>query len=299
MVGKRTDGRGSGSRGTVPWATAQLVFLHVPKTAGTSFTAVLDARFREEEICPAYYWKELFAIPRERLQAYRLVRGHFEYAVTELLRDVRIITMLRDPVARTVSHYRYMATLAHHPLREVFAGVPLPELLEDPEIGRQMVNPQVYYFGRDLDLEVLRRNLAPEGPEIYPWDNRPGQRELSLERARERLATAAFVGLQERFDDSLLLLAETFGWNPPAESTRLNVTPGRSKKDGIPGEWLEAARARNDLDMALYTFATELFEARYRAMVERAAGYHGCLPEEVGRPEIVRYLEARAGGGDA
>jgi hypothetical protein len=31
----------------------QLCFLHIPKTAGTTFTAILDAKFDRADICPA------------------------------------------------------------------------------------------------------------------------------------------------------------------------------------------------------------------------------------------------------
>jgi hypothetical protein len=84
------------------------------------------------------------------------------------------VTMLRDPVARTVSHFRYMASLDHHPLRETYGALSLPEILEDPELGRDMTNLRTALLGRDSDLEEMCRQVAQEAPPIYPWDNRPG-----------------------------------------------------------------------------------------------------------------------------
>ena len=173
-------------------AAGQILFIHIPKTAGTTFTAVLDRHFAPEEVCPAYYWRELLRVPRRELLGYSLIRGHFDYTVSELLRDVRVLTMLRDPVARTLSHHRYMATLGHHPLREAYAALPLPEVLEDPELSRNMTDLQTALIGRDSDLEEMRRQLAQEAPPLYPWENRPGARPPSLARARERLSTIPF-----------------------------------------------------------------------------------------------------------
>jgi len=281
-----------------PQVPTQVLFIHIPKTAGTTFTAVLDRQFEAEEICPAYYWRELLQIPRRELLGYSLIRGHFDYSVTELLRDVRVITMLRDPVARTLSHYRYMASLDHHPLREVYAALPLPDVLEDPELSRNMANLQTALIGRDSDLEQMRRQLAQEAPPIYPWENRPGARSPSLARARERLSTVAFVGLQERFDDSLMLLADTFGWSPPEGVARLNATPEVEQGSPVSSEWIAAARQANPLDMELYEIAADLFEERFLAMKKRAAIALGRQPTTVGRAELLQYIGSRRRLGD-
>jgi hypothetical protein len=234
-------------------------------------------------------------IPRRELLSYRLIRGHFDYSVTELLRDVRVVTMLRDPVARTISQFRYMASLDHHPLRETYAALSLPEVLECPELGRDMANLQTALLGQDSDLEEMRRQVAQEASAIYPWENRPGARPPTLARAKTRLAAAAFVGFQERFDDSLLLLADTFGWPPPESVARLNVTPKDVPGPSISGEWIEAVREANAVDIELYSFAGRLFKKRFRTMVERAAEALECQPEAIRRAELVRFIASRRG----
>jgi hypothetical protein len=58
---------GLGMAGRAQWSAAQVLSIHIPKTAGTTFTAFLDRQFAGEEICPAYYWRELLRIPRREL----------------------------------------------------------------------------------------------------------------------------------------------------------------------------------------------------------------------------------------
>jgi len=281
-------------RSPVEWSSAQLVFIHVPKAAGTSFVRALEVNFRREEICPAYYWAELFRIPRARLLRYRLIRGHFDYCVVELLRDVRVITMLREPVARAASYYRYIRSNEQHPLCETFRRRSFLEVLEHPELGIPIRDAQTRLFGRDIDLELLRRKKAPEAPPVYPWENRPGGSRLSLDRALERVARMDFVGVQERFDDALLLLAYTLGWPPPERIERVNVTPAGEADPARDPEVAARVRECNRLDERLYRHAAALFEERFEAMRGEVAAALGVPRERVGREEIVSALRQRA-----
>lgn len=276
---------------------AQVVFIHVPKAAGTTFTAVLDGQFRREEICPAYYLDEFFfSIPREQLLHYRLLRGHYEWSVLELLRDVRVITVLREPVSRAFSYYRFIRATKKHPKFKVMQAKSFLDVLHDEELGKSIRNFQTLLFGRDLDLERMRRNMAPETPPIYPWENRPGPTPVSLERAKMRLAMCSFVGLQERFEDSLLLLAYTFGWPPPVNVSKLNVTPVESVPMGKDEEELVAIRDLNSMDIALYAFAADLFERRFDSMVRHVAGLLGRNRDSLTHGEIAEFLRERKTG---
>jgi len=56
-------------------------FLHIPKTAGTSFIATLESYFDLDSIYPEKVWQKLLKkIPRD-FSNYRLLRGHFGYHV--------------------------------------------------------------------------------------------------------------------------------------------------------------------------------------------------------------------------
>src|SRR5216684_3843830 len=92
-----------------------LYYLHIPKTAGTTFTAILDRQFSAEQICPAQLWPDLVRIPPERLRQYRLLRGHFYYCVRAVLPpDTCFATLLRDPVERSLSHYSHIMRESGH-----------------------------------------------------------------------------------------------------------------------------------------------------------------------------------------
>lgn len=116
------------------------LFVHIPKTAGSSFRAELARRLQPERNIVVDYTDETTPF-HQRLQAavqgfaeemnpagVRFASGHIfrRHAafIAEQHPDVRPLTMLRNPVARVVSDFRYARTPAHPPYREFIRQFP-------------------------------------------------------------------------------------------------------------------------------------------------------------------------------
>lgn len=92
-----------------------VLFLHIPKTAGTALRTVLADALPPDERAFVYgvgalpggiTEGELAAMPAEQKAALRLVFGHFHFGLhRQMHQDARYVTMLRDPVDRIVSLY--------------------------------------------------------------------------------------------------------------------------------------------------------------------------------------------------
>ena len=100
-----------------------IFFLHIHKTGGTSFNALLDQIFSKEEICPyfddAAYTDLKIKTTQEQRKRFRLFRGHFpHYLIDELPDNLRTVTFLRDPLERTLSAYGEVQKLAANNLIE-------------------------------------------------------------------------------------------------------------------------------------------------------------------------------------
>jgi hypothetical protein len=81
--------------------------------------------------------------------------------------------------------------------------------------------------------------------------------EEMLDRAKEHLARSfSVVGICERFEESLVVLAKTFNWEIPYYENR-KVAKSRPKVD--PRE-IEMIRENNRFDLELYDFGKELFQ---------------------------------------
>jgi len=239
----------------------QLCFIHIPKTAGTTLTSLLNSKFHQSKICPAEVWSELVDIPREKLSQYQLFRGHFFYDIGDLLPGKPVyITMLRHPIERVISGYEFMRrniptraeALTNHYKAKTMTLMEYVSDLDNPS----MANSQT----RHLSLSQYKD--APEA-----W----------LAVAQQHLAEFACFGLVERFQGSMALLSYTFGWNPLAEYSNLMVAPRRLKQEQLEPEVLEMIATRNSLDLALYEYAQELFAARHAQMVQTLQERYGSI----------------------
>jgi hypothetical protein len=90
----------------------QVLFLHIPKTAGTAFrTMVRKSLFGSERLLiypepPGIPPEMVCMLPESQLKQFRIIYGHFFFGLHEQLPDTcRYITVLRDPVRRLISHY--------------------------------------------------------------------------------------------------------------------------------------------------------------------------------------------------
>lgn len=232
-------------------------FLHLPRTAGTTLNDVLRANFRPKEVLSLYRdsdFTRYASLEPGQLDGVRLIQGHAllaSYDPPRLYdRPVRVFTFLRHPVDRLVSEYAFLKTWPRTTLyrflndnavsfREYVTGM-------RRELKYRGKNPMTRLLsGRDFDLDAF-----------------PGE---ALDAAKRNLERGfGFFGLMERFDESLLLLGDYLGLQNVYYEKRNVLAEGG--KAGITPADLEEAMARNTADMELFTFATELFEARVAAL---------------------------------
>ena len=176
-------------------------------------------------------------LPAERRDRVRLFYSeHMEFGLHEhLSRPVSYFTLLREPVARVLSHYGYSG------------GQHAPKSMSLSE-----------HIAAHVEANLQTRLLA--GPPDQIASLSPADR---LERAKGNLRACAIVGLTERFDETMLLLKAAYGWRMPLYERR-NVGRHRLSRQELPAEVIRQIEADNSLDVALYAYALELFAAQVR-----------------------------------
>ena len=132
-------------------------FIHLMKTAGTSFAFQLRRQFDPSEVYPsegldrrdgtdmaAYVSiSRLLRLSPERRDAIRVYTGHYPYIASQLLDlDLVTLTILRNPVDRTISVLKHMKRLSRR-----YKTYPLEEIYEDPFVFAHFVeNHQTRMF---------------------------------------------------------------------------------------------------------------------------------------------------------
>ncbi len=179
--------------------------------------------------------------------------GHLSTGLHRQVGGVRYLTCLREPVARLVSHYHHALHESDHYLHEIV-------------VRRQLDLASYVSSGLSGELSNgMTRMIAG----IEDFDSAmPGPAELQLAKD---LLDSHFDGvlLSERFDEGLLLLAESLGWTTPYYIRR--KTGRYSARAGAPDPGTRRIiEEHNALDLELYRWARERFERRIAALPEIA-----------------------------
>ena len=111
--------RGASSNG----AEEAIIFLHLPKTAGTTLNRLIEREYPLREMYSVdpvlYEWSSarLRKLSERRLRRTRIFKGHMLFGLHEVLpQPATYITVLRDPVERVLSAFYFMRSHKLHPL---------------------------------------------------------------------------------------------------------------------------------------------------------------------------------------
>jgi Galactose-3-O-sulfotransferase len=228
-----------------------------------------------------------------RPEKLRAVWGHWGPGVRAFLpRPCAAVTLLRDPREVIVSAYHY--TDAHVRLKRTF--------------DEYMAEQSDYPIGFD---NPLTRVLSAR-PELNPADpdattaTQPTVTEADLSAAIAVLDDCMLVGVTERFDETLLILAADLGWTlSDLVYTRLNVTghrpalaeltPATRKKlsDLTAFDARLHARAREHLGRRIRSYRGGSFERTLLFFRQLNARFQaGCTLDELRAYERDRALPA-------
>jgi hypothetical protein len=230
-----------------------IIFVHIPKTAGTSLRGIIEKNFKKDAIFtvdgrnPQKSIALFNNLSSDKKLHFSLVQGHVEFgALRPSHEQIKYITFVRNPVERVLSYYSYILSDTYRrPQAEIAAGMPFKDYLLS-KYDWQIDNHQT---------RMIAGNVPPEYGACTSE---------VLERAKANLASHfEFVGIADLFDRSVLAMSKSLGWNTPFYK-RLNATKKRISKKGIGQEELNIIVNENRFDWELYQFATSRFEGMHR-----------------------------------
>jgi hypothetical protein len=248
-------------------------FVHIPKTAGTSFIVLLDRFFQAEAIFPHQLWREVKQLSPVKNNRYELFRGHFGGGGFKHLttRPLEYLTILRDPVSLACSTYQYVQREQNTRVHDLLKAdeMSLAVFINHAETGPLVTNRLIRNISFDFidDPAAQEVFLSPQTIDYLQQHIKPKPQPLAdgdrLIRAETFLRQCRWFGLVERFDESMQLLCFTMGWRPIGQSQRLNTSRGIELSEQTE----QALKALNLEDLRLYQSAKVMFSERHQQML--------------------------------
>lgn len=237
----------------------KLFFVHVPKTAGSSFNAFLADNFEGEAHCEKYIdfrtrkFREI-----DKLKSYDYISGHLnfsDFSINELKKDdYFIMTFLRDPLKQLISHINWVI--------HIF------------DISEQFFksHPQVI---QDMSLELRGLNLNDANQLIPALEKHSGlfqnnqtkyfrgqDNRVSAQSAINALSELDLVGITEEYERSVRTFIQMnkceieFSLHKKNRNLNYRLKPEVLLKDPNIDQFF---REYNKEDIKLYQFARKNF----------------------------------------
>ena len=222
-----------------------LVVVHVPKTAGSALRSQMNRWFRERVALPHDAMDREFSGWLERDHGKReFVQGHVEFRhVQQALDHARgftFATLVRHPVSRAISHYKYCMSERHPGHRRFRERFP---------------TMQAWLDWGQMSRDFQARNLCGEVEGV----------DECLDKLR---AIYHFVGLAEAFDASMSLFALAWGrrFQPP-KAPENTAAERRPQQLDIPADVEQQLLDQNPIDLALHDHVRRLYESQLENLV--------------------------------
>jgi hypothetical protein len=148
----------------------QLIFPHIPKTAGWALHAALLPIFGEANsfrVNDGNDLAQLRALSPAEFARYRYLSGHFTFADIQPRcgADAVLVSVLRDPVRRLVSEFNYLASWTEHPYHSQFKDLRLSQHVRNNAafIRGTQCHWLTGHRNADRAMAVIRENYALVG----------------------------------------------------------------------------------------------------------------------------------------
>jgi len=239
-----------------------LIFVHIPKTAGSTFHMILNSRYPHSGIQNLFGSRysepeihQFMIRPAETKKHIRLLKGHMPFGMHKHIpHPSQYIAMLRDPVERVISQYYYIKKNVHNPLHEKVekGGMTIQDFVSSG-VSIGMNNGQCRFLNGDLDE--------------FPFGSKD---QILLDSVMQHIEEHfVWLGITERFDESVLLLSKLMDWKIPPYYMRENVSKSRVRKSQVDQADINVIRSFNQFDLQLYQFA----EGKLNRQIQEIEGF--------------------------
>ena len=231
------------------------IFVHVPKTAGTSIRSLLCKKLGPSNISPPFDAKPLSVEQAYQLDSYSMIFGHISYSdIKKFFPDRKLITFLREPVARCLSIYGFFRQQTEHPL------IPLDQIksennpYEATSLARQLDVDSFFMSNHPHVLQNVQNRIVWQLGATVQYSSRDNENNV-LQSAKNFINDIDFVGFYEDFDCDTDRLQKYLSFSCATHIPRLNFTRSPIRSHDISESTRKLICDLNELDICLYDYA--------------------------------------------
>jgi hypothetical protein len=214
-------------RGAQLYKDKILIFVHIPKTGGTSLANIIYKQYKPGDVLLV---EDTSGNSIDQVTPnIKCILGHNVFGKYNHLGPCIHVTMLRNPVDRVISHYYYAKNV-----------------MKENNVARYSLEE----FAQLSWVANLQTQFIAGGSP-------------NIEQAISNLKSFGFFGITEMFSESLLLMEKTFKWKS-IQYLRENVNEKKPKNETISKTTIKKIEEANSLDIQLYKWAKKEFESRIR-----------------------------------
>ena len=215
----------------------ELVSLHIPKTAGTSFRNILRKVYGKSHVARLDIRKDIElngkALRGNQLKSsIRVVHGHFSYRELseqfEIGKEVPVVTWIREPAERVISNYYYLEHILKNKLHKERKNM---------NILSRMQKSLLEYAAAEANRNRISKFL--DGIDV---------RELF------------FVGSTAYYEEDLKCLGDRLQWDH-FSVLKHNIT---ERKPEVDADTLSKIKELNSIDYEIYHEAMKIREERIK-----------------------------------
>jgi hypothetical protein len=214
----------------------KIIFLHLPKTGGTTLVNMLHQKYglQQSQLINGDKDSQLRLAVNNEI---RFIHGHFSFDIVKLLHphDYFSATVLREPVARVISRYVHLQYSEEPRLvaeRDTYAG--FEEYLESS-------------YALNWQCQVLAGNM-----------HNIANPEENYALAQQNLHSFDWVGVADYLNEGMLDLSSKLGFEN-RYYPHLNKSQSQELGESLFLEFAEEIRERNIYDQKLYAEAKRMY----------------------------------------